>query len=151
MLVRVMEGTLSRGQPIRLMYTEKDYVAEEVGLLGLEKVKTKELRAGAVGYVIAGIKAIQDIMRKDRGINGDAQRIEQLVWMLFLKVLDDREHEYELLDDSYKSPMPQKYRWRKWAADPEGITGNALLDFVNTADDFVHRRMRGDLTGRAPE
>ncbi|MCH9028664.1 MAG: type I restriction-modification system subunit M N-terminal domain-containing protein, partial [Bacteroidetes bacterium] len=77
------------------------------------------------------IKSIQDIMRKDRGINGDAQRIEQLVWMLFLKVLDDREQEYELLDDKFKSPMPQKYRWRNWAADPEGITGNELLDFVN--------------------
>ena len=49
------------------------------------------------------IKSIQDIMRKDRGINGDAQRIEQLVWMIFLKVLDDREQEYELLDKKYKS------------------------------------------------
>ncbi|REJ87133.1 MAG: SAM-dependent DNA methyltransferase [Planctomycetota bacterium] len=77
------------------------------------------------------IKTIQDIMRKDRGINGDAQRIEQLVWMIFLKVLDDREREYELLDDKYKSPIPKKYRWRTWAADPEGITGDALLDFVN--------------------
>ncbi|QDU39718.1 putative type I restriction enzymeP M protein [Maioricimonas rarisocia] len=77
------------------------------------------------------IKTIQDIMRKDRGINGDAQRIEQLVWMIFLKVLDDREQEYELLDDNYKSPIPKKYRWRTWAADPEGMTGDALLDFVN--------------------
>ena len=77
------------------------------------------------------IKSIQDIMRKDRGINGDAQRIEQLVWMIFLKVLDDREQEYELLDDKYKSPIPKKYRWRNWAADAEGITGDALLDFVD--------------------
>lgn len=77
------------------------------------------------------IKTIQDIMRKDRGINGDAQRIEQLVWMLFLKVLDDREHEYELLDDSYKSPIPGKYRWRNWAADPEGMTGDGLLEFID--------------------
>ncbi len=77
------------------------------------------------------IKAIQDIMRKDRGINGDAQRIEQMVWMLFLKVLDDREHEYELLDDGYKSPIPQYLRWRTWAKSPEGMTGDELLDFVN--------------------
>ncbi|MCH8828047.1 MAG: SAM-dependent DNA methyltransferase, partial [Planctomycetes bacterium] len=77
------------------------------------------------------IKAIQDIMRKDRGINGDAQRIEQLVWMIFLKVLDDREREHELLDDNYKSSIPKKLRWRNWAADPEGMTGDGLLDFVN--------------------
>jgi len=77
------------------------------------------------------IKSIQDIMRKDRGINGDAQRIEQLVWMLFLKVFDDRENEYELLDDDYKSPLPQYLRWRNWAADPEGMTGDELLDFID--------------------
>ena len=77
------------------------------------------------------IKSIQDIMRRDRGINGDAQRIEQLVWMIFLKVLDDREQEHELLDNKYKSPIPKKYRWRTWATDPEGMTGDALLDFVN--------------------
>ncbi|TWT33909.1 putative type I restriction enzymeP M protein [Posidoniimonas corsicana] len=77
------------------------------------------------------IKSIQDIMRKDRGINGDAQRIEQLVWMLFLKVLDDREQEQELLDDDFKSPLPQYLRWQNWAADPEGITGDELLEFVN--------------------
>lgn len=79
----------------------------------------------------AQIKTIQNIMRKDRGINGDAQRIEQLVWMIFLKVLDDREKEYELLDEGYKSPLPQKYRWRTWAADPEGITGDTLLNFID--------------------
>lgn len=70
-------------------------------------------------------------MRKDRGINGDAQRIEQLVWMIFLKVLDDREHEYELLDDEYVSPLPEELRWRNWAIDPEGITGDELLEFVD--------------------
>lgn len=77
------------------------------------------------------IKSIQDIMRKDRGINGDAQRIEQLVWMIFLKVIDDRESEQELLDESYKSPLPDYLRWRNWAADPEGMTGDELLDFVD--------------------
>ena len=77
------------------------------------------------------IKAMQDIMRKDAGVDGDAQRISQLVWMLFLKVFDDHEAEKELLDDSYKSPIPKKLRWRSWAKDPEGITGEALLDFVN--------------------
>lgn len=77
------------------------------------------------------IKTIQDIMRKDPGVDGDAQRISQLVWMIFLKVFDDREAERELLDDGYRSPIPQKLRWRSWAKDPTGLTGGALLDFVN--------------------
>jgi type I restriction enzyme M protein len=65
------------------------------------------------------IKTIQDIMRKDAGVDGDAQRISQLVWMIFLKVFDDREVEKELLDDGYKSPLPQRLRWRSWAKNPE--------------------------------
>ncbi len=77
------------------------------------------------------IKSIQDIMRKDAGVDGDAQRISQLGWMLFLKIFDAREKEYEALDDSYHSVIPKKYRWRTWAANPEGITGDELLDFVN--------------------
>ena len=77
------------------------------------------------------IKSIQDIMRKDVGVDGDAQRIGQLVWMLFLKIFDDQEQEAELLEDDYRSPIPKKFRWRNWAADPEGMTGDALLDFVN--------------------
>jgi type I restriction enzyme M protein len=77
------------------------------------------------------IKSIQDIMRKDVGVDGDAQRIGQLVWMFFLKIFDDREQEYELLDDNYKSPIPSRFRWRNWAADAEGITGDELIDFVN--------------------
>jgi type I restriction enzyme M protein len=77
------------------------------------------------------IKSIQDIMRKDVGVDGDAQRIGQLVWMLFLKIYDDRETEWELLDDTYRSPVPKQLRWRNWAANTEGITGDELLDFVN--------------------
>ena len=77
------------------------------------------------------IKSIQDIMRKDAGTYGDAQRIEQLAWMFFLKIVDDREAEQELMDDDFKSPLPQKYRWRNWAADDEGLTGDKLLDFID--------------------
>ena len=77
------------------------------------------------------IKSIQDIMRKDVGVDGDAQRIGQLVWMLFLKILDDREQEWELLDDGYRSPLPERYRWRTWAADPEGMTGDELKEFLD--------------------
>jgi type I restriction enzyme M protein len=77
------------------------------------------------------IKTIQDIMRKDVGVDGDAQRISQLGWMLFLKIFDDQEREKELLDDEYRSILPKKYRWRTWAADPEGMTGEELQEFVN--------------------
>jgi type I restriction enzyme M protein len=77
------------------------------------------------------IKAIQNTMRKDRGINGDAQRIEQLGWMLFLKILDDQDEQLELMDPAYVSPVPKDLRWRAWAADPEGMTGDDLLDFVD--------------------
>jgi type I restriction enzyme M protein len=77
------------------------------------------------------IKSIQDVMRQDAGINGDAQRIEQMVWLLFLKVFDAQEEELELTRDGYKSPIPEPLRWRNWATDPEGITGEGLLEFVN--------------------
>lgn len=77
------------------------------------------------------IKSIQDIMRKDVGVDGDAQRIGQLVWMLFLKIFDDREMEWELFDDDYESPIPEELRWRNWAADPEGITGDELKQFID--------------------
>jgi len=77
------------------------------------------------------IKAIQDIMRKDVGVDGDAQRISQLVWMFFLKIFDDREAELELLEENYKSPIPKHLRWRSWAKNPEGMTGEELSDFVN--------------------
>lgn len=77
------------------------------------------------------IKSIQDIMRKDVGVDGDAQRISQLVWMLFLKIYDDKEHEWEMFDDAYKSPIPKYMRWREWAANPEGITGDELKEFID--------------------
>lgn len=77
------------------------------------------------------IKSVQDIMRKDTGVDGDAQRISQIGWMLFLKIFDDREREYELIDEKYKSPIPAKFRWRNWAVDPEGMTGEELADFLN--------------------
>jgi len=77
------------------------------------------------------IKSIQDIMRKDVGVDGDAQRLSQLVWMLFLKIFDDRETEWEILQDNYQSPLPEQYRWRNWAANPEGMTGDALKQFLD--------------------
>jgi type I restriction enzyme M protein len=81
--------------------------------------------------VSSTVKTIQDIMRKDAGVDGDAQRINQLVWMFFLKIFDDRESEREMLEDHYQSPIPEDLRWRNWAADAEGITGDSLADFIN--------------------
>lgn len=78
------------------------------------------------------IKSVQDIMRKDVGVDGDAQRIGQLVWMFFLKIIDDREAEQELLDDDFQSPMPEHLRWCNWAKDSEGMTGDELQTFVDT-------------------
>lgn len=80
------------------------------------------------------IKTIQDIMRKDVGVDGDAQRIGQLVWMLFLKILDEREKDWEI-DKDYISPLPPRFRWRDWAApekDKDQLTGDDLISFVNS-------------------
>lgn len=77
------------------------------------------------------IKSIQRIMREDAGVDGDAQRISQLVWLIFLKVVDTKEEEYELYNEDYVSPIPEDLRWRNWAIDQEGITGTDLLDLVN--------------------
>lgn len=70
-------------------------------------------------------------MRKDAGVDGDAQRISQLGWMLFLKIFDEMEDEWETIKEGYKSPIRNDLRWRNWAADEEGLTGDELLDFVN--------------------
>jgi len=77
------------------------------------------------------IKSIRNLMRGDRGINGDAQRIEQLGWMMFLKIFDDKDQEMEIINDDYKSPIPEELQWRNWAGDDEGITGDELLKFVD--------------------
>jgi len=78
------------------------------------------------------VKSIQDIMRKDSGVDGDAQRISQLCWMFFLKIIDDQDQELELMNDRYVSPIPAELQWRNWAADDEGITGDELIGFINT-------------------
>ena len=80
------------------------------------------------------VKRIQDVMRNDAGVNGDAQRIEQIVWTLFLKIYDAKEEEWELINDDYVSIIPGEYKWRNWAVDDKdgkALTGDALLDFVN--------------------
>jgi type I restriction enzyme M protein len=78
------------------------------------------------------VKSIQDIMRQDVGVDGDAQRLSQLCWMFFLKIIDDQDQQFEVMQDDYRSPIPERLQWRTWAADPEGITGDMLLAFINT-------------------
>ncbi len=77
------------------------------------------------------VKSIQDIMRDDVGVDGDAQRISQLCWIFFLKIIDDQDRELELTQPGYRSPIPDSFQWRAWAADSEGIIGEDLLDFIN--------------------
>ena len=79
------------------------------------------------------VKRLRDIMRNDAGINGDAQRLEQIAWLLFLKVYDAKEQDWEFEEDDYVSIIPEACRWSTWAHDPtgKGLTGDALLDFVN--------------------
>ena len=80
------------------------------------------------------VKRIRDVMRNDAGINGDAQRIEQIAWMLFLKVYDAKEEDWEFEDEKYESIIPEDLRWRNWAHSKnqnEGLTGDNLLGFVN--------------------
>src|SRR5258708_34176556 len=79
------------------------------------------------------VKSIQDIMRQDVGVDGDAQRISQLCWMFFLKILDDQDAQLELMDPRYESPLPTDLRWGSWAADREGLTGDDLLDFITAS------------------
>lgn len=80
------------------------------------------------------VKRLRDIMRNDAGINGDAQRIEQIAWMLFLKVYDAKEQDWEWDDEDYVSIIPEECRWKNWAVDDRtgtAMTGERLLDFVN--------------------
>lgn len=77
-------------------------------------------------------KALKNIMRIDSGINGDAQYIEQITWMLFLKAFDFKENEWDITEDQQYYPViPEKYRWSVWAQDPEGLTGDALLTHID--------------------
>ena len=80
------------------------------------------------------VKRLRDIMRNDAGINGDAQRIEQIAWMLFLKVYDAKEQDWKVGNETYESIIPEECRWSNWAHDDKSgnaMTGDKLLDFVN--------------------
>ena len=87
-----------------------------------------------MGNLSGFVKRLRDIMRNDAGINGDAQRIEQIAWLLFLKVYDAKEQDWEWADEGYQSILPESCRWSSWAHDDKSgaaMTGDKLLDFVN--------------------
>jgi type I restriction enzyme M protein len=100
--------------------------------------------------IAAIIKAVRNIMRTDPGLSGDAQRLEQLGWMLFLKILDEKDQELELLRQGYKSVVPQKFRWSTWAADPEGITGDELIRFIDHPTDGLFISLKDLKAPHAP-
>ena len=90
------------------------------------------------------VKNLRGIMRNDHNVSGDAQRMEQIAWLIFLKIFDDREKEFESFEKKYASPIPQKLKWRSWAAPQGGLTGPALIDFVNNE---LFPKLRGLLIG----
>src|SRR5690348_2367729 len=81
------------------------------------------------------LKSARDIMRKDKGLNGDLDRLPLLTWIMFMKFLDDlelqREQEVALAGKRFRAAIEPPYRWRDWAANPQGITGDELLSFIN--------------------
>ena len=90
-------------------------------------------------------------MRQDRGVSGDAQRLEQLGWMLFLKILDERDTELESIRNNHKSVIPKKFQWRNWATDPEGITGDELLLFIDHPSDGLFTKLKNLRATHAPQ
>ena len=88
------------------------------------------------------IKKVRNIMRQDRGVSGDAQRLEQLGWLIFLKILDDKDQELEQIRSGYKSVIPEKFQYRNWAADSEGITNDELLLFIDHPTDGLFATLK---------
>ena len=90
-------------------------------------------------------------MRQDRGVSGDAQRLEQLGWLLFLKILDDKDQELELIRDRYQSVIPEKFQWRNWATNPEGITGEELILFIDHPTDGLFATLKDLKASHSPQ
>jgi type I restriction enzyme M protein len=99
----------------------------------MARAKKADMGASPQAKLSAVIKGARDAMRKDAGLNGDLDRIPQLAWLLFLKAFDGLEENREIITDSrYRPAIEEPYRWRDWAADPDGMTGDTLSNFVNT-------------------
>lgn len=96
------------------------------------KAKKTDTPTSPQAKLAAVIKSARDAMRKDAGLNGDLDRIPQLAWLLFLKAFDGLEENREVTEHDFRPAIESPYRWRDWAADPNGMTGEALLSFVNS-------------------
>lgn len=88
---------------------------------------------------------------EDQGISGDAQRLEQLGWMIFLKILDEKDQELELIREGYTSVIPEPFQWRTWANDPEGITGDELLAFIDHPTEGLFAQLKKLKSTIAPQ
>src|SRR3984885_2124829 len=97
--------------------------------VGIEKPMTTVQALGSL------LKSARDIMRKDKGLNGDLDRLPLLTWIMFLKFLDDlemqREDEAAVAGKRFRPAIEAPYRWRDWASNPQGVTGDELLAFIN--------------------
>src|SRR5262245_1375607 len=106
--------------------------AQQLPLNGLQPSQPSATTPQQLGSLI---KSARDIMRKDKGLNGDLDRLPMLTWIMFLKLLDDteriREEEAVLAGEPFRPAIEPPYRWRDWAAQPDGITGDELKAFVN--------------------
>ena len=93
------------------------------------------------------VKSARDTMRKDKGLNGDLDRLPMLTWIMFLKFLDDleqvREYEADMRGDPYRSAIAPPYRWRDWAIQSDGITGDDLIRFINNDETTLPDGTRG--------
>ena len=96
----------------------------------MPRAKKAEVQTTPRAKLTAAIKSARDTMRKDAGLNGDLDRIPQLAWLLFLRAFDGVEQENEITEKKYRPAIEEPYRWRDWAADPDGRTGEVLLKFV---------------------
>src|SRR5579871_6137628 len=100
------------------------------------QAKTAETPKTTAQQLGSLIKSARDIMRKDKGLNGDLDRLPLLTWIMFLKFLDDleqqREQEAALAGRRFRPAVEPPYRWRDWGANPQGITGDELLAFINS-------------------
>lgn len=104
----------------------------------MAKTAIKEIPKTTAGQLGSIVKSCRDIMRKDKGLNGDIDRLPMLTWIMFLKFLDDmekvRETEAKLEGEKYTPAIRLPYRWRDWAAKEDGITGNELISFINNEE-----------------
>src|SRR2546425_6379995 len=109
-----------------------------------KKIETPQSTAQQLGSLI---KSCRDIMRKDKGLNGDLDRLPMLTWVMFLKFLDDmerlRQQEAELAGERFRPAIKSPYRWRDWGADDDGITGPELTAFINQDEAVLPNGKKG--------